>query len=195
MKERLNKTESDALQLYFSGLSEVEAYKQTHPKATEKTAKGNANNFFKVIRKKTSTSEIMDFAELNANRIFKELVKMLNATSTVYFQGKKIADEADNNTRFKAIELLTRLTGLERKIESETQENDPQNEPRITLVLRDTHDDEETVLDFEFKNGKISESEYRSHKQKEFDRQLQLSLNALKQRKESPEIRQQTHED
>jgi len=109
---KITAVEWEALRLTFSGKSDVQAYRLTHPNAGKLTAQKAASAFFRRVRGKLSKSEELELRNLGRSRVFEELEKRLNSLTTEFYQGKKVTDCEDNTTRMKATELLARINGL-----------------------------------------------------------------------------------
>lgn len=125
--------ELEALQLTFSGMSDIQAYKHTHPKAKEATCQKTAYAFFKRIRAKLSKSEELQMRNLSHSRVFTEIEKRLNATSPYFFKGDFIQDYDDNTTRMKATALLAKINGLLDPVSNEQTQETEDTEIRIII--------------------------------------------------------------
>lgn len=140
-KNELTKTEWRALTLTVTGMSDTQAYKETHPNASDKTAQGGAYKFFKRAREKLTQSQYKELFDLEYWQFYKALNKALNAETTIFHMGQKIAKVPDNVTRFKALELLGKMLGvLDDKDEGNT-------DSKIEIVFTDRTKD----VDFEIK--------------------------------------------
>lgn len=104
--------EWNALLLTVQEYSDLQAYKQTFPNATDSTAKAQACRYFRRIRDKLTTLQELELFNLGRGRFYKELEKRLNAETPIFYQGKKIDIIHDNTTQLKATELLAKLNGL-----------------------------------------------------------------------------------
>ncbi len=125
--KKLTAKEIKALELSFSGMSDVQAYQLTHPNATSVSCNSNASHYFKRIRQKLTAIDELKYRNLSYSRVFEELEKRLNAMTTEFYQGKAVAECEDNTTRMRATELLAKINGLLNNpiqtTESETSES------------------------------------------------------------------------
>lgn len=109
---KITSKEWNALLLTVQGKSDVQAYRITFPNATKATAYGQACRYFKRIRDKLSQSQELELFDMGRGRVYKQLLKLLDAKTDIFYKGQKVASVPDNITQFKAVELIAKMNGL-----------------------------------------------------------------------------------
>ena len=138
--EKLTPIEGEALRLVLAGKTDVEAYRETHPRASQATAVANAYKFFKRAREKLSDQDRMDLYNLNVDRVFSCLNELLAANSDIIYKGQKTGQARDNYTRTRALDMLIRIHGLYKE-EILNGEDEPLRIVFTPMTLEDLEND------------------------------------------------------
>lgn len=138
--EYLKQKDRDAIYLHFScAYSKLQAYKETHPNASEETARKNSYKYFKRILKTFDTLPFkvkLEICGLGENRCLQEISKRLMASIPKYDNdGNIIHERPDNKTRMDATELLVKVNGLEKVIQDEIQSNNFVDDNEIRVII------------------------------------------------------------
>ena len=114
---RLTAEERKAFDLLCSGMSQTKAFATIRPNIKKSSAKSHATDFFKSLYKKLSDKQLLEVEGVGKSFCINKLKELTKSQSPVIFAGQITDHYSDNQTQFKATELLAKLNGMTDKPE------------------------------------------------------------------------------
>ena len=114
---RLSREERKAFELLCNGSSKAKAYAAVFPKQKKSSVNSHASEFFKELYKKLSDKQLLEVEGVGKSFCINKLKELAKSKSPVIFAGQITGHYSDNQTQFKATELLAKLNGMTDKPE------------------------------------------------------------------------------
>lgn len=114
-KNKLTLRERRFLNSYVETFSITESYKTISPDVSSEVARAAGSRLMRRIRTKADFETLLTDAGAGRERLVAEVLRMMSAKVTKYYQDKSLGEHDDNPTQMRAIECLADFLGVRKQ--------------------------------------------------------------------------------